>query len=303
MKGEVNISKMIPLAACMTLATACATKTPLAVPRQQLVQLLRREAESGTGWVRIHAAEALLDHDQFRTAARMFAAEAETAAPPYRIGVWRVMARAADTDVERRFFRERIHGDLLDTHAPDRLHAAESLAKLGLSNPVDRPALEDWVAAADDDTSAYALWLLVLSGNPSERAASEARLVGLLDSTNPVARLRAAFALGRISTVSSASLARLNRQLDSEPQDSAARSYVLAAGLLHASRDSPSAAKLRRQLTWYLANGKPNEQLEAATVLGRSGATEEIPELTRLLENGEADARIGAANGLLYLLP
>jgi SSS family solute:Na+ symporter len=287
----------------MTLATACATKAPPAAHRRQLVQLLQREAESGSGWVRVHAAEALLDHGQVQTPARLFAGEADTAAPPYRVGVWRIMARAAGTDAERRIFRERIRAGLLDTHAPDRLHAAESLAKLGLSQRVDRPALENWAATADDANSAYVLWLLVLSGNPSERAASDARLATLLNSTNPVARLRAAFALGRIDTVSRVALDRLNRQSDTEPADSPARPYLLAAGLLHAARDASSSAKLRRQLAWYLANGKANEQLEAATVLGRCGATEEIPELTRLLQSPEADARIGAASGLLYLLP
>jgi hypothetical protein len=51
-----------------------------------------------------------------------------------------------------------------------------------------------------------------------------------------------------------------------------------------------------------LARGQPAEQLEAATALGVCGTTADLPLLARLLQSGEADARIGAATGSLYIL-
>lgn len=60
--------------------------------------------------------------------------------------------------------------------------------------------------------------------------------------------------------------------------------------------------ELIQQLAVYLNRTKPNEQLEAATVLGIRGTREQRPGLIRLLQSREPDARIGAANGRLHLL-
>jgi SSS family solute:Na+ symporter len=284
------------------MTAGCASQEPPRAQRQRLIRLLESQARSNTGWVRVHAADALLDHGQRRTAASLLGPEADTAAPPYRIGVWRVLARAAGTAKQRQGFAARIRRVLLDPQSPDRLHAAESLAKLGLVTPAERPAIEQWLAAADEATSAFLRWLLVQSSNSSQWAGDEARLAGLLTSTDSMARLRAAFALGRIHPISTTAFAELAATLKSEPADSPARPYLIAAVLLHTPRDSAAAADLRGRLAAYLDQGKPSEQLEAATVLGRCGSPEQRPELTRLLEDPQADAQIGAANGLLYLL-
>jgi hypothetical protein len=95
-------------------------------------------------------------------------------------------------------------------------------------------------------------------------------------------------------------MAQIREQLKSEPLDSIARIYLITALLLH--EKNPSAtAELEKQLAPYL-KGKPNEQLEAAIVMGLRGNSASIPLLQPLLHNNEPDARIGAANGLLRLL-
>jgi HEAT repeat protein len=88
-----------------------------------------------------------------------------------------------------------------------------------------------------------------------------------------------------------------------EPADSPARLYLLVATLLHADKGSSAELNLKRQLTSYLDHGKPNEQLEAALALGRRGTQNDVRALSKLLRSPEPDARIGAANGLLCLLP
>jgi len=42
--------------------------------------------------------------------------------------------------------------------------------------------------------------------------------------------------------------------------------------------------------------------LEAATVLGKCGSAKDLPALSKLSNSSDADARIGAASGSLYLL-
>jgi HEAT repeat protein len=185
---------------------------------------------------------------------------------------------------------------------PIALHAAESLAKLGIADVADRSALEWWLASADDASSVFPLWLNVLSARGDDRTKTERRLASLLESKDPVARLRAAFALGRIRPRAPETLLRLNQRLASEPADSPARVYLITATLLQAKRSSPAALKLKPQLALYPEGGKPNEQLEAATVLGMCGSATDLPALTKLLNSSVADERIGAASGSLYLL-
>jgi solute:Na+ symporter, SSS family len=293
------------LAAALALGTGCASRpapTGASAQQQQLLLALEREMKAHTGWVRVHAAEALIDHHHAQAVAPAFAPEADTAAPPYRIGVWRVLARAAATEPERQAFIERIRHTMLDPQAPDRVHAAESLAKLGAANPADSPVLVEWLATASESASVYPLWLLVLTGSSVGQTSSEVRLSDLLESKDSTARLRAAFALGRIKTVAPASIARLNQRLELEPEDSPVRAYVAAALLRQTPKDSAGAAKLKRILADCLIRGQPAEQLEAAIALGLCGTTEDLPVLARLLQSPEADARIGAASGSLYIL-
>ena len=143
--------------------------------------------------------------------------------------------------------------------------------------------------------------MLALSRNSVGHADSEDRLGQLLDSRDSTTRLRAAFALGRIKGIAPASIARLNRCLELEPEDSPVRGYVAAALLRHTARNSSGTTRLKQVLTDRLARGQPAEQLEAAIALGRFGTAANRPALTRLLLSAEADTRIGAANGSLYL--
>ena len=65
------------------------------IDRAQLIAGLEREMTINTQWLRIHAAEGLLDDGGLRQKiAELFRKESETATAPYRIGVWRVLARS-----------------------------------------------------------------------------------------------------------------------------------------------------------------------------------------------------------------
>lgn len=272
-------------------------------PRQKLVDLLDAEFRNNSDFVRIHAAEALVEHGFGFQVSAALSSEADTAASPYRIGVWRVLARIAESPQQRDYFVGRLRRVLADSQAADRLHAAESLAKIGAADRADRPAIETWLLTADDATTAFPLWLLVLSADASERPAAELRLAKLLESPDPIARLRAAFSLGRLAALSADSLARLSQRAEAEPADSAARIYLLAAGYLHAPNGSSASLKLKRQLLSRLNTGRPNEQFEAATVIGLRGSLEDLPRLAPLLACREPDPRIAAANASLHLMP
>ncbi len=282
------------------LPTGCATHTKSKMDRSQLIANLRHEMLTNSSWLRIHAAEGLLDNGECAgEVAKLFREEAPTATAPYRIGVWRVLARSTSGD-ERSRYVEQIREAMHDLKAIDRISAAESLGKINAASRADRDFILNWVSTADDATAAFPRWLLVLSGNSSEREQEEAALVKLLGSADPIARLRTAFALGRLKNISENSLAALRQHLRIESADSIARVYLITALLLHAN-ESSTVGGLEDQLVSYL-NGKPNEQLEVGIVTGLRADHHGFEYLKPLLESPEPDARIGAANGLLRLL-
>jgi hypothetical protein len=267
--------------------------------RAQLISALEREMLVNTQWPRIHAAEGLLDNGEYGKIAELFRPEADVAAAPYRIGIWRVLVRATIGD-ERNSYIERIRAVMHDPQAIDRISAAESLGKLNAASRADREFISDWLLTADDASAPFPRWLLVLSSNPSEREDDEAALAQLLSSNDPVARLRAAFALGRLKELSANSVAGLHGQLKMEPVDSIARVYFITALLLHV-KDTSTTAELEEQLAPYLHRGA-NEQLEIGIVTGLRGKHERLALLKPLLASPEPEARIGAANGMLRLV-
>ena len=70
--------------AVVALFTGCSTSSPMKIERPQLTSLLESELINNTGWVRIHAAEGLLDHGQSRKVAELFGPEANSATPLLR---------------------------------------------------------------------------------------------------------------------------------------------------------------------------------------------------------------------------
>lgn len=270
--------------------------------RQHLIDLLEYDLLTNSGFVRIHAAEVLCEHGFGFKVAPVFEHELGTTVSGYRVGVWRVMARIAAGEAERRKFTDRIRGIMLDGAAPDRLGATESLAKLGVASRADRPPLEQWLTTADDATAPFPLWLLLHSSTAAERPSEERRLARLVDSAEPIARLRSSFALGRLENLEPETVAILSRRAALEPADSPARVYLFGAAYLHAPRGSGPASVLREALLHCLKTAKPHEQFEAATVLGLRGGAGDIPILAPFLKHPEADARIGTAGALLRLL-
>ncbi|HKI70472.1 MAG TPA: hypothetical protein VKA67_12845, partial [Verrucomicrobiae bacterium] len=212
-----TLNQILACVSTISLVAPCIAAPAPTASRERAVQILDRELHKASGWVQIHAADALLDHGMTREVRAVFSPMSEHPPSACCIGVWRVMARAAAARQSRAGFVEKIRKVMLDAKATNRLEAAESLAKLGASIPSDRDALIQWLDTANEAIAPYPQWLLVLSSTGRQRATAEASLADLLNSDNPLARLRAAFALGRIKSLSSESFVKLCDRLKREP--------------------------------------------------------------------------------------
>jgi len=134
---------------------------PLSTMKPQAQADLKELLHTQAGWVKVHVAEFLIwenrDVDEVRTV--FLQEEREFGKQPrYRIGIWRVLAQAAKTPEERKRWTDRIRAVYDDPACTDRLHAIETLAKLGIPVDVHR----DWIAGIQADRvdafSVYKLW-------------------------------------------------------------------------------------------------------------------------------------------------
>jgi HEAT repeat protein len=296
----VSLGSLTVVSFFALLSVGCVSRNAMKTNRPDLIAQLEHEMATNTQWLRIHAAEGLLDNgESTEKVYQQFRPEADTATAPYRIGVWRVLARST-SGTERQGYIERIRKAMRDPQAIDRISAAESLGKVNAVTRDDRAFVKEWLKTADDATAPFPTWLLVLSSNAEERSSDEASLAKFLASQDAVARLRASFALGRLKDLSAQSIQAFRERLKVEPTDSIARVYMITALLLHV-HEPAEIASLETSMAPYL-HGKANEQLEVGIVTGLRGKPEGLALLAPLLTDAEPDARIGAANGMLRLI-
>ena len=253
---------------------------------------LRDTLERGEEFVKVHASESLLWTGHPDNVRAVFLNEPQDV-PKYRIGVWRVLAQAAPDAQERRKYEDKILAVLLDPKAPDRLHAAETLGKLGVTSrdpEVLRLAREE-----TGPFQAMVRWVLANSGNEQDEAA----LAELLTSPDAYTRGCTAYAMRFFKTLRPATAEKLNAAADKEPADSAWRTHVLSARYLHASASERHC--LRESLQPYLETGDTGQKREACAALGRVPNPADIPLLTPLLDDPDRDVRAGAAEAVLLI--
>lgn len=269
--------------------------------QERSLAVLREALETTQDWVRVHAAEALIEHGQPAGIAALYLPQADTAAPPMRIGVWRVLARTAETPERKAEFIARIRTALHDPNGPDRVHAAETLAKLSAGLPEDLPVLKAWLPQTNPAIAAYLRWLIVQGSADELQATVVGDLADLLRAEDPIGRLRAAFGLSRIGALPPNALRLLRDSAESEPRESPARPYILVAALRHLA-PGDAVDQWSDELRSSLPQAGSGAVREIAPALGRRGDESAASALERLLQADDADIRIGAADGILHLL-
>ncbi|MFP4501269.1 MAG: sodium:solute symporter family transporter [Candidatus Hydrogenedentota bacterium] len=265
--------------------------------RNDAVDTLRAALDDAERWQKVHAAEALLKLSYPDGVLETFEAELEAhaAEPEYRVGIWRVLAQAELTEVARNEWADKIRAVWLDPNASDRLHAIESLAKLG--RPLDEAAVakaEPAAASGQGPMAAYALWALA---NTGKRDAGQA-LAALLGEEDPATRSAAAYALRHLPVVPPPVAAQMSQAAEAEPSDSPAHIYLVSAAWCLAEE---GASNLKGTLREYATTGTTSQRYEALNAFAKTGGMADVPWLTGMLEAPEADVRIGSASAILRI--
>ena len=265
--------------------------------RQQAVDVLRNALKQQSRWQKVHAAEYLLALDYPQDVANVFAQQLEqfSEEAEYRIGIWRVLTRSTHDD-RRSKWRQKIVAVFLDPNSPDRVHAAETLAKLGYkATEQEKAAFEKAARSENGPLASFALAVLVNSGEKN----AEHRLADLLASDNQRTRVCAAYAMRKLPHVSAATCEKLRAAFRDEPTDSPARVHLVAACAVHCPEKGSAAMK--NLLIDLAQSGGFAAQYQALEVLGDCATDADLRLLIRALDSSDADVRSAAAYAILRL--
>jgi hypothetical protein len=287
------------LLAVSSLVTIVAAATPQ--PRSLIERAratLLADLAGEKAFVKVHAAEALIALGEKNAPRRIFLAELPEAnnVRPYRIGVWRVLAGASASPKDRSEWIARTEAVVLDEATMDRLHAVESLGKLGHAPAGKVRTAVETMAKGPEAAAIFPRWVLHLAGDTAALPA----IVAALDSADPVARLRAAYVLQWLGTKDPATRAAIDRTAEREPADAIGHTIILCAAVTLDANSARTPARVAA-LEQILAHGAAGSRYHASQTLMQRYTAADIPKLAPLLDHPEGDARIGAAWAILHL--
>lgn len=246
----------------------------------------------------MHAAEGLLAAGHGDGVREVFRLENDRHGdkPEYRIGIWRVLASTSEEPAERERWVRKIKEAFLDLNGPDRIHAAEGIAKLRA--PM-RPATREvaWRAAESPDPFLSVMTAWALAANGDNKA--EQLLNASLASKTPVIRRVAAYAFRAMPCVSALTAELLVHTARAEPPTSPARSCLVGAALVHAG-SGEEAASLKQQLLKFVS-GAEADRREVAATLSISGVGEDLLCLDAMFSEAGGDTRICLASAIMQI--
>lgn len=295
MKFRILSAALLIIASRPTATAAPPSTDALA---QRAHEVLTKALATESAFVKVHAAEALIALGKAEEPRRVFRAElpAANGVRPYRIGVWRVLAASSASPSERAEWIARTEAVFLDSTAMDRVHAIETLGKLGhaVAGPV-RVAAEAMAKDSGAD-AVFARWALHLAGDSTALPA----LVATLDSADPIARLRAAYVLRGLKIDDANSRAAVARTASREPPSAIGYTIILGAAVT-LNADPKQTNAWVATLEQILADGNAGARYDACQTLMQRYTVADLPKLVPLLDHPEGDPRIGAAWAILHV--
>lgn len=274
---------------------------------------LREVLNTQQEWVKVHAAEFLLWSGYPEGVSEVFKEEERRHSDQsqYRIGIWRVLAQAADSPDESLPYIGYILEAFFDTTGQDRIHAAETLAKLKISPVhIDEAISQAALQSSVKPLALYTLWSSAYTSADSMAASREAFL-RLLQAEDPLERTIAAYSLRKLAGFTGGEWNVLADAALQEPPSSPAAVYMLSSAFVTMPEEEvASRERIREALLTYATAAGKGDRMEMAMALSERGGEEDIPLLTSLLANeaplekeaDNADVRAAAAYALLTII-
>jgi len=258
------------------------------------IDTLKEVLVSGNPVDQIHAAEVLIPFGHSRAVWEHYYPQSDRYddTPIYRITFWRALARVDRTPEARQIWINKLFEIALTPGLPDRVHAAESAAKLLAPPPPHVVAsMKEWAVDAPDKDAAFALWCNWSRALPAE---ASPLIINWLKTGDDDTRLRVAHMLARLNPTDPAVLAALADAANAATEVNLPNTIVVsAAHFLNASpADMPA---WRTFLEASIATSDPLFIFHSVQGIMPYYQKSDIPDYVPMLDHPDPDARTSAA--------
>lgn len=262
-------------------------------PEKYLDTLYRAMISGETFFIKVHAAEALIENGQPKGIESIFIS-LQKESSGHIIGSSRVLAKLnRGNPAKFNFYIRQILNRFMTSDSINiRLGALETLGKLGYY--FRNPQIIMYAKEGKNGMKAMACWALSNSGTKSDEMA----LAKLLLSNEPEDYRYAAYAFRFKKNIRPASYALLDSCFKRLPANDPERIFIVSSLFVHAlpaNRDF-----MRKELLSYL-EGTTGQQYLAADALGTKGTSPDISLLEVLLDHSNQDVRVAVANAILKI--
>jgi SSS family solute:Na+ symporter len=253
------------------------------------IQELFKVANGPHFWVSVHAMEYLaklgLKKEARKLALSNLKAFQDT--PEKRIGYWRVQSMSSRSMIPRSYWLHKIKKAYLDKSGPDRIHAAESLAKLGVSFKKLNQVIVLNDLKSEGMLYSFCHWAYSLPKNRGE-VPNYSAFMKEIKNENLQRRSLAAYALGFLTTnMNKDSWDTLASIALKEDPHSEACVRLIAAAYVHyndLNRESlDTFIDVRERLLRLENSPKKSERMELCLALAQSSLEHDLPIIERVL--------------------
>ncbi len=293
------MNKVFAILFLLSFASSCSVKNDRELLVGKAHEFLVNTLETSNGWEKVHAAEELLSLGYSTGIKDQFTKELEQYGdtPQYRIGIWRVLAREAKSGEEHKRWVENIARVYADSTQHDRLHAAETLAKLNVNlNSIDPGLVFSDLRSSDTLMQAFVTWGSSVSEHPD--SINYDVLMSMVTSPIGTFRRIGGYALGFCGDLPFQYRETLYQKALAEPVDSRAKIYMLKAAYIFPVQDSPansSILKSGEELKNFVSLNEKSAWVEICLALAEKGTNKDIPLLEEIFLEGSAGS---GSNGL-----
>jgi hypothetical protein len=293
---------------CQNNKRASNSESVKIIAKEKLQYALR----NSTGWEKVHAAEYILNLDHSNNVYDTFLKEEEQNRnkPYYRIGIWRVLNQAAVTTTEKNKWLDSISKVYVENTSLDRIHAAESLAKLKVSPSTISIGITDSILKASHDPLwAYTYWGTAYDSEKDMREVKN-KFVDIIIDSNEQTQIKriALYALYKMRNIDVHNWDLLiSRALD-ETRNSPLNTNLLLCTLANIPRDSLGSSRVRecREKLESKINSLNSDELPPTLAVYEYIATEEdLPFLRFYMDKGDdlnnREIIMAAANAILSI--
>lgn len=259
---------------------------------------------NGHRWEKVHAAEFLLELGYDENIYEIFSSELQKNGhkPQYRIGIWRVLYRSAKAD-ETQKWSDSIYNIFIDTSAPDRIHAAETLAKLKIAKQDrDSSVIESILALDVSPLWFYTHWWIIPQlENGSEKLKKFLFDIVQSDQYDAHIRSMASYVIREDKSISlnEEEWQTLRNIVITESGGSELQALLAVAAFSKAPDNIPTDQLM--DVKEILSDCKDLNAYQYCLAYAEKGVSSDVDKLTVLLDNEDADIRNAAAYAILRI--